>query len=238
MRSIGITEPVTVVLYAEDLLLAIRARLSQPTAFDGLLNDAWSQNFIHSVGDAILAERALSTNQARAILNLIRRVRRSLVHYGVATDDDIGLLLRHPQYRRPLYESSYVPREARYIGDNLLALRFKHHDLIVERIKQLGKPAITAWSQVRDIVPKPQFDWEYRLWIVPVMHHNVLDLFRLINEFRFHLDPVALSYLRAARQSRDMPAAVSRVHDALFIHVADNPILAGWVTENAHGLAL
>lgn len=224
-------------MYVEDLLLAIRARL-RPSAFEGLLDDVWHQNFIRSVGDTILAERSLSTNQSRAILNVIRRVRRSLVHYGLATDDDIDLLLRYPQHRRPLYESTYVPREARHLGDNLLGLRFKQHDIIVERIKSLGKPTLTEWAHARDLAPKPQFDWIHRLWIVPVMHYNVHDLFILLNEYHFHLDPRTSNYLRTARQSLGESAAVARTQDALIIHVADNPILAGWVTEIADGLAL
>jgi hypothetical protein len=226
------------VIYIEDLLLAIRAYLPRPTSFDGLLDDAWSQSFIHSVTESILAERPLSTNQARVILDIIRRVRHSLVRYGMATDDDIKVLLRHPQYRRPLYESSYVPREARYLGDNLIALRFKQHETIVERIKALGKPAMTDWARVRDMVPRPQFNWEHRLWIVPVMHYNVLDLFSLLSEYRFHLDPVTLSYLRTARQSLSKSSALARLQDTLVIHIADNPILAGWITEIADGLAL
>jgi hypothetical protein len=227
-----------VVIYVEDILLAIRAHLSRAMSFDGVLDDVWSQNFVHSVSEVILTERSLSTNQARVILNMIRRVRRQLVRYGTATDDDIDVLLRHPQYRRPLYESSYVPREARYVGDNLIALRFKQHDSIVERIKELGKPALTDWSRAPNMVPKPQFNWDYRIWIVPVMHYNVLDLFALLNEYRFHLDPVTFTYLRVARHSLNKATAVTRLQDSLVVHVSDHPILAGWITEIANGLAL
>jgi hypothetical protein len=156
----------------------------------------------------------------------------------MATDDDLDQMLCQPQYRRALYESRHLPREARHLGDNLLGLRFKPHEAIIERIKALGKPEETGWTRSREIAPKPQFDWDHRLWIVPVMHYNVLDIFALLNEFRFDLDPATIDYLRLARQSRDRPSAVGCMQDTLVVRVCDHPILAGWITEVADGLVL
>lgn len=220
-------------MYVEDLLLAMRAKMPH-----GRLGqfDAWQQNFIHNLGDHIASGKPLSTKQSHAVLRLIGSFRQAIVINGMATADDIHEMLQRPQFRRPLYESILVPREVRHLGDNLLAFRFKQHDLIVERIKQFGVPPSGGRT---DLLPKPRFDWDYKLWIVPVMRYNLSAIITLINEYQFTADDSTAAYLRLAQRSHDQPSTVTLADaDVLVANVCDNPLLAGWIAEIADGIAL
>ena len=234
-------------MYVEDLLLAIRDRLYFERfshGFDGLVSD-WHRNFVTDVSSHIEAGKQLSTNQSTVILKLIAKVRKPLVHYGMATDADIDDILRHPEFRRPLYESPNIPREVRYLGDNILGFRFKQNDMIAALVRDLGRPAPTDckfdWAKMRklnDLLPRPQFNWQHRLWVVPVLRHNLSRIVKLINEYRFDVDPSATAYLRLARDSLDRPSAFTLADEVILGNVCDNPLLAAWVTCVSDGIIL
>jgi hypothetical protein len=233
-------------MYVEDLLLAIRDHVYfvPNHAFDGLLTD-WHRNFVTNVSTHVEAGRQLSTNQSAAILKLIAKVRRQIVRYGLATEADIDHLLRHPDYRRPLYESPNIPREVRYLGDNVLGFRFKQNDVIAAQIRDFGRPASTDWAsdwaklrKMTDLLPRPQFNWQHRIWIVPVLRYNLSRIVRLINEYRFDVDPATTAYLRLARDSQDRPSAFTMTDEVILGNVCDNPLLAGWITSVSDGVIL
>lgn len=221
-----------IVMYVEDLLLNMNYRLANRLSLGRAL-DEWQRNFLRSIGSQLAQSKPLSTNQSRAILRMISTVRRELVNLGMATDDDIDEMLHHPEFRWPLYESTHVPREARYLGDNLLGLRFKQNDAIVQRIKNLDPSIGIDW-------PRPRFNWEARLWIVPVLRHTLDPIETLLNEFRFHVDPATFNYLRLARESADQASevTVSQDPEIWLINVCDDMLLAGWVSEVAEGVTL
>ena len=230
-------------MYVEDLLLAIRERIHFEN-FDGLLTD-WHRRFIASVSDHVEAGRQLSTNQGTALLKLIQRVRKPLVRYGMATDADLIHMQRHPDYRRALYESPNVPREVRYLGDNVLGFRFKQNDMIAALIRELGRPTPSDWTcdwaklrKVGDLLPRPQFNWQHRIWLVPVLRHNLSKIMSLVNEYCFDVDPAATAFLRLARDSRDRPSAFTMTDDVILANVCDNPLLAGWITCVSEGIIL
>jgi hypothetical protein len=217
-------------MYVEDLLLNMNYRLSNHVSLSRALDD-WQRNFLRSIGGQLAQSKPLSTNQSRASVRLIAAVRRELVNLGMASDDDIDQMLHHPQFRWPLYESSHIPREARYLGDNLLGLRFKQNDEIVQRIKHLDPSTGIDW-------PRPRFNWEARIWIVPVLRHTLDAIETLLNEYRFQVDPATFDYLRLARQSTDQTSVVTVSDDpeVWLINVRDDLLLAGWVTEIAAGI--
>ena len=232
-------------MYVEDLLLAIHERVSWLShSFDGLLTP-WHLNFVSNVSTHVGAGKQLSTNQSATILKLITRLRKPIVRYGMATDEDLDQMLRHPEYRRPLYESPNIPREVRYLGDNVLGFRFKQNDVIAALIRDLGWPTASIWAsdwiklqKLSDLLPRSQFNWQYRIWTVPVLRHNINRITALINEYRFNLDPGAAAYLRLARQSLDRPSAFTVSDDVILGNVCDNPLLAAWVTHVSDGIIL
>jgi hypothetical protein len=238
-------------MYVEDLLLAIRDRLDadwpsfpyrrQDACFDGLLDDDWHRGFISSVGEHVAAGKQLSTNQSQSILKLIARVRHPLVRLGVATDNDIDRMLYQPEFRRPLYESVNIPREVRYLGDNILGFRFKFNGIIQAHVVGLGQPVTTDWARLHrtlDLLPKPHFNWERRIWLVPVLRHNLSKITALINEYRFGTDAPVMAYLRLARHSYDQPSTFTVKDGVILGTICDNPVLAAWVTDVSDGIAL
>lgn len=232
-------------MYVEDLFITIAQRLGETrprhAQFGGLLDSEWHRNFTRNVAFHIQAGNQLSSNQSKTILKLIAKVRHYLVAYGMATDDDIAGMLFHPEHRRPLYASVEIQREVRHLGDNMLGFRFKQNDLIRQRIKALGEPALHSAPTVKlDLVEQPRFDWPTRIWIVPLYRHNIEAVFDLIRDYRFGVDTPTSTYLKLAAASLDQPSrfTYNHEHDLIQATVCDNPLLAGWVTEVAEGLAV
>lgn len=233
-------------MYVEDLLLVIRDHVyfswqSAPPPFDGLLSSDWHRSFLYNVGQHVMAGKQLSTNQAQTILKMIARVRHPLIRQGLIRADELDHMLHAPEYRQPLYESTSVPREVRYLGDNILGFRFKQNDIMKARIAELGTINTTELSGLYKLyrgLPRPQFDWTHRIWLVPVLRHTIGTIVQIINEYRFNADPAVMAYLRLARESRDQPSAFTLVDDIMLGNVCDDPLLAAWITEVSDGVTL
>jgi hypothetical protein len=230
-------------MYVEDFLLAISEKLTPShhwkrhfrpgdfPAFGGLFDDAWHQSFISSVTQHVRAERALSSNQSRVILKLIAKARSYLVEYAIASPTEIDHLLHAPQHRQTPYESAQVPREVRYLGDNLLGVRCKADAVVASAIKALGT------GQVQ----RPRFDWTYKLWIVPVHRVTLSRLRALLRNHRFHLDRATTDYLDLCETSIGQPSSfmfADATHTTMVANICDDPVLAGWITEVAGGIVL
>lgn len=227
-------------MYVEDILLFIHHNLISrygSQSFDGLLHGAWYQNFIASVAQHICNDRALSSNQSHTILKLVRRVRSQLIKLGTDAAE-LDRLLAKPEHRQPPYESSRRPREARYLGNNMVALRCKVDGLLIAHIKALGMDeGLTHCNGI--LRSRPRFEWTQKLWIVSVHRYNLQSLRTLLQEHRFHLDQILIDYLALCQASVDQSSTITRMDDDVLIaNVCDDDILASWMTTIANGIIL
>ena len=245
-------------MYVEDLFVNIQKdmhglfRKKRPFA-DSLTE--WQIQFVYDVGCRLDNDdsgminlgrdlKVLSTKQAKYILDIIQILKSEIVERNLATNEEIVLMLSQPKFRKEPYESTNVPKEVRYIGDNFLAFRFKPNPTLKDQIKILGDVRPNDWIQSSNkMIPtiiKSRFDWYYKIWIVPVTRQNIIDIETLIRSERFNMDDVTRNYIRLAYDSRNKPSdfTIDTENDAILINVKDNPILAGWVTEVAGGMVL
>jgi hypothetical protein len=190
--------------------------------------DDWASNFITNVSAYTAQEKPLSTEQSRIILKLVQRERAYLIERGLRSEE-IDALLANPTYRLPPYPSANVPREVRFLGDNLLGFRFKRNDAINGALNRL-------------MVDRPyRFDnlWfhrEYRVWVVPITRHNLAKAMDVICEHRFAFDDEVAEFLAACESNKGRPAAFTASTELNVIagQVYDCEVLAWW-TRNVLG---
>ena len=184
----------------------------------------WHIDFIESVGRRIKQEQPLSTRQAEMILRIAAE-RGAALAEGMHIDAaDIRAMVACPAYRREPYASRWIRREARYIGDNKLALRFKMDRAIITELKTLGsvmgadKPVWIGWAS---------------LWIVPVTRQSLARIVALISSHGFHCNDATIDYLTMAHNSRGMDSAFVLDADSgtIVANVCDNPVLAAWIAN-------
>ncbi len=255
-------------MYVEDLIRKIRDHLAcdippVPNWFGGNgrnrpmqagILEGWAADFVQSVGNHIDNGRALSVKQAAQVLKVIERVRHHIVTKGWATDDQITAMILHPQYRQPLYEASYVPREVRYLGGNLIAFRFRGDKELIDKITALSQAPMTPWlhggvvhginkyelEREATVAIKSRYDYLYKIKVVPVYRFNLKAITDIIATHRFKTDDMILAYFRGARKNLDEPAVVtiSKEDEAILVKVHDDPLLSSWITEIGEGLAI
>jgi hypothetical protein len=237
-------------MYVEDFIEAIEAKISTSNRrlhkniiapFGNLFNSEWHRSFIENVTQHTRAGRPLSSNQSRMILKMINAAQAYLVDYDIANQAIITEILEFPKHRQPPYESSNVPREVRYLGDNLLGIRCKANEILTNAIKHLGKINSDPLLMPNILRSVPRFDWGYRIWIVPVHRHNLFMIFDLLSEFRIQPDQATNDYLALCRTSIGKESEFVFADDqqqALRALVCDDYILASWITEIAGGVVL
>ena len=243
-------------MYVEDLFLKIRNELivspwQKPhiLPFAGTIDDPWHKDFIESIGIQIDLQKPLSTKQSEMVLKIIRKVRYYITSYGWMGDQELTNLLNSPNYARPIYQSTHVPKEVRYIGSNKLAFRFKFAPALNERVRKLCDVQKNSWfteeipvrmQPYENLTPKPYRNPIYNIWIVPVFRFNIQAILALIAEEQFGKDQAVENYLKLIQKSINMPSTfkVDQEFQVILANVCDNPLLAGWITEVAEGISL
>ncbi|RYF02693.1 MAG: hypothetical protein EOO77_32240 [Oxalobacteraceae bacterium] len=186
-------------------------------------HDEWAYKFVTNVSEYTKRDKPLSTEQARIILKVIRRTRDYLIANGVP-EYEIDSLLLNPQYRQAPYPSANVPREVRFLGDNLLGFRFKRNDAIALSIQGLSAAKTDSPYRLSTI----WFHRDYRVWVVPITRHNLDDAMDVIRDHRFAFDDAVADYLTACSNHRGRPAAFAADDQMIAGQIYDCEVLAWW----------
>jgi hypothetical protein len=211
-------------MFIEDIVLVLEQSVADPAVHYG----AWERSFLTSVADWVREDRPLSFKQAEKLQHVIASHATALVrHLG---ESAVIAAIDTPSYRHPLFESQRVPREVRHLGDNLLGFRFKLDLDVKNNLRHLydphGRRGATA------------FDWQRKLWIVPVTTRNARDIRSFIVRHGFATDPALRAYLDTVDEAQGQPASAALANEIILLTVPDNGLLAAWASEIAGGVSL
>ncbi len=240
-------------MFVEDLLLELRVHVIPKWIQHHLAVEfvgqyvhpwgltAWHRDFIYNVSNHVNEGHSLSTKQSETFLKLVARFKYKIIEDRVANETEISNLLNDPTYRRPLYTSTNVPKEVRYIGNNFIAFRFKSNKDLLNKIKTLTIIEKSSWIEPYNAFAKiemtrARFDWLHKIWIVPVYRYNLQAICNLILDARFRMDKSTAEYLQLALDSHDKPSLFAVDEQTILVNVCDDPILAAWITEIAAGI--
>lgn len=194
------------------------------------LRDEWWMGFIQSVAARVESGAPLTTEQGRIILRGLGRAKTSMLAAGVIDAASIDTLLENPSYRLDPRVSIRVPREARLLGDNLIALRFKIDHAIIAAIKNLSAYTLLGASA------KPRFDPEHRIWVVPLTRENREAVIQIMLTHNFHIDPALVAYIDRASREDTAPSAFALDAEAgAIVGYCTNEIVGLWAKHVAGG---
>jgi len=203
--------------------------------------DGWSINFVVSLNDqAIGRGKALTTQQARVLMRIIREQRDNLIAKDLVDKWQIDQFLAHPAYRRPVILSTKFPREARYMGGNIIAFRFKLDEMVRAAIKAIAT-APDATFIIEGMGGSiygsrgPWFDGETRLWLVPVTRATLPAIMNIIHRYDFGFDKATLDYLELCENSKGTKSTAMMSADGgrIFINICDDDPLLAWAMHVA-----
>lgn len=193
--------------------------------FNTLFPDDWHSRFVSNVFGYVSQRKPLSSEQAKIVLKMVARAKTALVEKEIVEEKKIDQLLANPKYRLAPYQSSSIPREVRYVGDNMLAFRFKMNDVIVDSIKSLRKKSDNF---THDVI---RFDHLARVWLVRVTRDTIDPIMQIIGKNRFQIDDATIEYLTLATNSRGQPSTFVFDPESgkIVANICDNEIIASWV---------
>lgn len=187
-----------------------------------LIGDSWDREFINNVCEHTRMGKALSTEQAKIATKIVNRYQWQLEALGchmISIED----LLKSPQYRKALYESTIVPREVRWLGDSKLAFRCKYNTSIVNDIKKCRGVNHFASENF------PHFNRDSKLWIIDVNSENLEKVMEVIKRYRFQFDSDVETFFLEAANSMGQRSEYTVDGDNLVINVRDDDLLCGWL---------
>lgn len=203
-------------IYVETLLKGLCQLVMNNT-----ITDTWRRSFITNVTQHVDNGSSLSTSQSRIVCQIAGNYHKALSAALSVPQQNVAEAIRTPQYRQTPYQSADIRREVRYVGMNKLAFRFKLDQTVVADIKSLRTSSSYCQTQ-------PQFNSEYRLWLVLVDNDNLDKVQALIKRHKFDFDQDVLEYITRCANSRKVPSAfvLDPETNDVYANVCNNPLLA------------
>lgn len=213
-------------LTIEDCLEVLNEIVDDPIADrQGILleiTNPWDRRFISDVAGHVSNQQSISTAQSQIVIKLIDRYEHHLVAKGV-DQSSIRFLISTPCFRSTPYQSTALPREVRWAGDNKLVFRFKFNSGIVEDIKRLKSNVSFGEKSY------PLFSRDHKLWIVEVTDSNLDKTMDVIKRHNFGFDDVVAEYLMNAVNSRGVKSSAQVVDDKIEITIRDDDFFNNWI---------
>lgn len=226
-------------MFAEDLIadFASKVKISKDDSLlaEMLRADDWTRGFIQSLNKSVEAGRALSTEQSRVFVNIVRRY----YEHGILRDsgyrhEALENFIAAPRHRQPPYPSTNIPKEVRYLGDNRFGFRSKWIDAIVHDIKALAnKGSDASWKEFQ----RPYWSRQARMWVVSVTADNYDAVMKIIGRHGFDYDDAVAEYLALAANSKGEKSTFiyDPESEKIVANICDNDILDGWIKRIVFG---
>lgn len=210
------------ILFVEDVVQVISASLDDGETYAGLIRGEWYVNFITNMANHVRNKKQLSTEQAKMILKIIEKIKNRIISLGQFKKHEIDDLLKNPIYRKTLYQSSNVPREVRFIGNNILAFRFKYDPLLRRDVKN---------------IKNSYFEPINKLWLVPVTRDTIDAINDLIDDGKFSMDNLTNLYLTECRDGgKDRPSfKIDEETDIIVSKIPNDILISNWIVEVLDG---
>lgn len=224
-------------MFIEDLIIDLAGRSAGPiTALRvQLQKDDWTRNFVISLSKTLGDGRGLSSQQSKVFINLIKRLHTAgvLVESGFRAAE-IEQLILSPRHRIEPYQSTVMPNEVRYLGDNKIGFRCKRIDAIIHDIKALGnRGSDSSWKTNN----RPFYSKSARMWVVSVTQETIKPIMNIIGRYDFGFDDSLIEYLTLAENSRNEVCTFAYDPDgqSIVINTCNNPVIESWVKDVLYG---
>lgn len=224
-------------MFVEDAIadFALRVNNAEDDLGAVLRADAWTRKFVLDLYRQTAEQKPLSTQQAKYFLKVVLKYRETMLINEIGlTSVQIDTLISYPRFRREPYQSSYVPNEVRYLGDNKLGFRFKPARQTLDAIKALrDREGATPWSDASS----PRFDGKNKIWVVPVTSTNLKRVMSIILRYEFKMDTDVVNYLELCEHSFRKPSTfvLDPKNGNIIVNICDDETLGAWVHHVLNG---
>lgn len=186
------------------------------------ITNTWDRRFISDVAEHSRNGKAISTSQSSVVIKLIDRYRDHLVHRGIIRTE-LDQLIAFPQYTKPPYQSTILPREVRWAGDNKLVFRCKYNAGIIDDIKKLKGTNCFLPIQY------PTFFREEKLWIVDINSGNVEKAMDVIKRHKFAFDDAVAQFFLDIENGKGKRSQIETDGETIQITVRNDDLLNSWL---------
>ena len=186
------------------------------------ITNSFDRRFIGDVTTHTRAGKAISTAQGQVGLKLIQRYQDILSDMGYQSIQ-ISQLSTTPVYRAAPYQSTVLPREVRWAGNNVLVFRCKYNDAVIQDIKRLKSTNLFEHQNY------PLFLRDAKLWLVNVNSGNWERVMDVIKRHRFHFDDTVAEYFTEVANSVGQRSQIASTDTEITITARDDDFLTGWI---------
>ena len=169
----------------------------------------YDRTFIDDISCKIYSGKGLSERQAQVVWKIVNKYLNFITACNIDLDALLSLI-ENPKYRRPLYKSTIIPREIRYIGDSKFAVRFNFNPNVK--------------NDLQSSVTECKWNKDNKFWVVAIFKHDHDAFLRFIRKHKFELDSVTNEMLNYMT-SLDHGYEIGEKNGRVFVNIVDNQCL-------------
>lgn len=170
--------------------------------------EAVDYEFVSSIAHQIAVGKSLTTRQAYAIRTALRKYTPHASDYSKQTPAQFREILDANQWRGELRVTVQKRNEARYLGDNIVAISY-----------QAKQEAIQEAKRLRAV-------WRDGIQIITVSRSNIEAVIDFIGTHRFEIDDELESYLALCMASKGQMSHLVYDQGSVVCNVTDSETLS------------
>ena len=187
----------------------------------GHLIDGVDYEFLSSIYVQLHSGRTLTTRQGYAICNVMKKIayQPNFKQFNLDKTDLLNAI-SEKRWKTPLRVSVTKRKEARYLGDNIVALSLN------------SSPDIKT-----DLKPLKPF-WYDDLYIITVTRTTIEPLIDFLGRYGLEIDQPLEDYLALCLGSKKQISHFIAVQDGAAINICDDELLANYVLHMCGGVRI
>lgn len=176
--------------------------------------------FLSSLYEQVQLGRELTTRQGHAACAVMREIMAEpdfKIRFPTVDESALRTAVDERRWKTPLRVAVTKRREARYLGDNIVALSYQPNP----EIRNAAKPLHAVWKD--------------QLYLVTVTRSRLDCLIHFLGKFGFEIDKSLEEYLALCLGSKKQISHVIAVEDGAVINVCDDDIFANFIMNVCGG---
>lgn len=180
----------------------------------------WDQKFISDVSTHTVRGSPLSSAQAALTLKILNKY-TSLFSGNDRTN--VESLIKHPIYRRELYQSIAVEREVRWAGGATLLFRCQYNAIVMSDLKYI--------SCALDTIIEKRMIKGMKTWKIVVDDSNYKEIMNFVKKHNFAFDDGVLELFMHINNHVDDEPAIRVVDGEIQVEINNDVLSTLWIEE-------
>lgn len=168
----------------------------------GQIKNVFHLNFFYDVGNKLKATNKISSKQFKLSLDLLEKYKVEICNILKLDQNLFEDTLKNKITDLELYESKIFKNEAKYVGNNLICLKFSYNQDVIDTIKNIRNSYNLAnFDYSNNILYF--YDHKQKIWFIEILGAEISLYELLFEKFNFSVDDEIKEFFKNMKENKN-----------------------------------